>query len=91
MILRSVILGVALLLLGVTFCVALVKPGVWPAAVILAFLVAAIAFENRRYRHNHGRPEKDMEPTNERFIDPETGATIRVWSNAAGDRRYVEE
>lgn len=89
--LRSAILVIAVFLLVVTFCVALVEPSVWPPTVVLALLVAAIAFENRRYRHNHGPVAKDMAPTNERFIDPETGATIRVWSNAVGERRYVEE
>ena len=89
--LRSVILAVAAVLLVVTFCVALVEPGVWPTTIMLALLVAAIAFESRRYRHNQGPTAAGMEPTNERFIDPETGKQMRVWANASGERSYIEE
>ena len=91
MILRTVILGVACALLAITFGVALVEPSVLPAAGMLTLLVAALIFEQRRYRQNHGRLESGMEPTNERFIDPETGAMVRVWSNTTGERSYREE
>ena len=89
--LRPVILAIAVALLAVTFCVALVEPSVWPPAIALALLVAAIAFENRRYRQNHEQSAAGMEPTNERFIDPETGKKIRVWANPSGERSYIEE
>lgn len=89
--LRSAILAVAAVLLAVTFCVALVDRSVWPPTIILALLVAALAFENRRYRQNHEQTAAGMEPTNERFIDPETGKKMRVWANASGERSYIEE
>jgi hypothetical protein len=91
MMLRTAILAVAVLLLVVTSCVALVEPSVWLPALVLALLVAAIAFENRRYRQNHGQTPVSLEPTNERFIDPETGRKMRVWANASGERSYIEE
>lgn len=91
MMLRPVILAIAVVLLAVTFCVALVEPSVWPSAIVLALLAAAIAFENRRYRQYHERTAAGMEPTNERFIDPETGKKMRVWANQFGERSYIEE
>ena len=74
-----------------TFCVALVEPNVWPPTAVLALLVAAMAFEDRRYRQNHEQTRTGMEPTNERFIDPETGKKMQVWANASGERSYIEE
>ena len=91
MTLRSAILAVALLLLAVVAFVAAVEPGFWPFAVGVLLIVAALLFERTRYRQGGQGPMDGMAPTAERFIDPETGRSMRVWSNPAGERRYVEE
>ena len=57
----------------------------------LALLFAALAFERFRYRPlDAARPGQGFAATDECFVDPETGAPVRVWFNAAtGERRYV--
>ena len=59
--------------------------------VFLVLLLAALAFENRRYKLLHsGAPGDGWTKTAEQFVDPETGQPVQVWYNAAtGDRRYV--
>jgi hypothetical protein len=91
MMLRNSILAVALVLLAIAAAAALVEPAVRAPALMLALLVAAIAFENRRYRHRSDERPEGMEPGAERFVDPETGKTMRVWTGPQGERRYVEE
>ena len=72
-----------------------------------AALVGAVALERTRYRslaaertgdgHGPGGGEVDgpdarFRPTEELFIDPTTGARMRVWLDArTGDRRYLAE
>jgi hypothetical protein len=37
-------------------------------------------------------PPKDrLRPTDERFIDPESGRPVRVWLDPAGKRLYLDE
>lgn len=91
MMLRNAILAVALLLLAIAAAAAIVEPGARGPALVLALLVAAIAFENRRYRHRLDERPEGLEPSAERFVDPETGKTMRVWTGPQGERRYVEE
>jgi hypothetical protein len=89
--LRNVLLAVALALLAIVFLIALGNPGLWPPTFVLALIVSAILFENRRYRHHMTEGGAGMTPTNERFLDPETGRPTRVWIGANGERHYVEE
>ncbi len=72
-----------------------------------AVLLAGVVLERTRYRSLHaelsgdghgpgggepGRPDTRFRPTEERFVDPTTGAPMRVWVDpATGDRRYVAE
>jgi hypothetical protein len=64
----------------------------WGAPIVFGVLLALLVFERQRYsaRVETG-PREPLVPTRERFIDPETGRPVQVWTNARGDRRYVEE
>jgi hypothetical protein len=55
-------------------------------------IVLGTAFERWRYRPNPDRPGAGWEATGERFEDPQTGKTLRVFYHpASGERRYVSE
>jgi hypothetical protein len=65
--------------------------------VILAVVVAGIIialFGWDRYRGNRttGSPKGASQPTNEAFIDPDTGRKMRVWYDpGTGQRDYRPE
>ena len=63
-----------------------------PAAIWGGLLLAAILAERWRYRQAAPQvPGEGWVGTEERFIDPETGKTLRVWYDPrTGARRYVE-
>ncbi|HEY0314369.1 MAG TPA: hypothetical protein VGC56_17985 [Allosphingosinicella sp.] len=64
----------------------------WGAPIVFGVLLALLVFERRRYSAHVGETAREpMTPTRERFIDPESGRPVQVWSNARGERRYVEE
>jgi len=64
----------------------------WGAPIVFGVLLAALVFERRRYAATAEPSGREpLVPTRERFIDPESGRPVRVWSNARGERRYVEE
>ncbi len=70
-------------------------------------LIAAVFLERTRYRSLHAersgdlhgpgggettRPEGRFRPSEERFVDPTTGVSMRVWVDTdSGERRYVPE
>jgi hypothetical protein len=72
-----------------------------------AFMIAAVVLERTRYRSLRAErtgdgagpgggepaaPEPRFRPTEERFVDPTTHVSIRVWVDpATGERRYVPE
>ena len=90
--LRNAILGSCVLLLLCLTVAALANAAAWPPAVLVAALTAAVAFERIRYDDKvQAQPRDPLSPTSERFIDPESGAHVQVWSNARGERHYVEE
>jgi hypothetical protein len=82
----------ALALLGVIF---LARGQLGAGAYLLGFgglIVLGTAFERWRYRANNERPGPGWEPTGERFEDPQTGKTVRVFYDpGSGERRYVSE
>jgi hypothetical protein len=89
--LRNAIVGVCVLLLFCLTVVALAGEAPWPPVALLAAFTAAVAFERIRYNDKvHARPRQPLSPTQERFIDPESGAHVQVWANARGERQYVE-
>jgi hypothetical protein len=92
MILRNAIIAAALL--GLAFCVlgALGDPRLWPMVLALGCLAAALVFERNRYQERMKPPSKEsLRPTEERFIDPESGRPVRVWLDPAGKRLYLDE
>ncbi|HEY8053514.1 MAG TPA: hypothetical protein VIE42_12010 [Steroidobacteraceae bacterium] len=53
-------------------------------------IVLGTVFERWRYRPSSIRTTAAWEPTGERFEDPETGKTVRVYYDPrSGQRRYV--
>lgn len=64
-------------------------PASVPAAWWGGLLLAAVLFERWRYRPAPP-PGAGWTRTEERFVDPETGATMQVWYDpSTGERRYV--
>ena len=64
-----------------------------PDGPALAFwgglLLIAVLIERWRYRSSHGPLSAEWEKTEERFVDPESGATMQVFYNPrSGERRY---
>jgi hypothetical protein len=60
------------------------------AIAVLVIACAVVGWD--RYRPGRGRPSSDAHPTNEVFIDPETGRRMRVWYDPrTGVREYREE
>jgi hypothetical protein len=89
MMLRNAILGFFVLLLAGVTVAAVMGRAAWPLVVVLDLIVVAIVFEHQRYQ---GRvAARGASPTAERFIDPESGRKVQVWTNKAGERVYVEE
>jgi hypothetical protein len=83
-----------------------VPDGLW-AAVTGAVVLVAVVLERTRYRSEaaersagqpgpgggeHAMPAAPFRPTDEVFIDPTSGARLRVYLNSAtGERRYYAE
>ena len=61
--------------------------------ILLSMCLFGLIFERYRYRQlNSNRPDPRYQPNGERFIDPESGAPVTVYTDAAtGDRRYVKD
>jgi hypothetical protein len=67
-------------------------PGGAQALGLGGLIVLATAFERWRYRPNSARPGAGWEPTGERFEDPQSGKTVRVFYDPrSGERRYVSD
>jgi hypothetical protein len=68
----------------------LIAPGAYALGFGALILIGTV-FE-RRYRANDPRLGAGWEPTGERFVDPQTGKTVRVFYHAQrGERRYVSD
>jgi len=94
MTLRQAVLGLGLLLaaLGAVGLLA----GLISPALMLGFwgllLVLSLLYERFRYKGlDRTMPGPGWTATAERFIDPESGHPVRVYVDAAGERRYVQE
>jgi hypothetical protein len=93
-ILRLCVLGAGLLSLAFGLVTLLQgSPGGWPPTVIGSFLVLGVIFERIAYKPVDRAPAgPDWRATEERFVDPTTGATLTVFVKAStGERRYVDE
>lgn len=73
--------------------VALWSTGSGPFLLIFAVIVILTALVEPIYGRAVGRPSGgDWRPTDERFVDPETGKLVTVWFDPrTGDRRYVSD
>jgi hypothetical protein len=92
MMLRNVILAIFVLLCLCAAAAAAAGRMPWGPAIMLGIVAAIITFERQRYQARAtAGPRANMSPTPERFIDPETGRRVQVWTNAGGERHYVEE
>jgi hypothetical protein len=92
--LRKVLLAIGTTLLTAAVFVLLLRgPGL--AAAHLGFwgilLLVALIFERGRYKPaSPGHPGPDWVATDERFVDPESGAEVTVFYHPkSGERRYV--
>ncbi len=66
-------------------------PGGTPAAIWGGVLLVAIVFERWRYPRAPQAVREGWLPTEECFVDPESGKTLRVWYEPhTGARRYVD-
>lgn len=79
--------GVLILLGGF----AVVATGGGPVLLIVGAVVLVTAALEPVYGRAAGRPrDGDWRPTDEKFIDPETGQLVTVWFDpSSGERRYV--
>lgn len=65
-------------------------PAGTPMAIWGAVLTVAVLVERWRYRAPDSLDAGPWQPTDERFIDPETGQLMEVWfSPRTGARRYL--
>jgi hypothetical protein len=64
-----------------------------PALVIVGALAVVTTLLERTYgAPTRARPNAGLHPTDERFVDPETGVLVTVWMDPiSGERRYVAE
>ncbi len=81
--------------LAIAGAILLVRGLAGPGAYALGLgglIVLGTAFERWRYRPDNSRPEAAWEPTGERFEDPQTGKTVRVYYDSrSGERHYVSD
>jgi len=74
--------------------VALIAMGGGPVLLIFAAIAIATALLEPVYGHIVGKPPMGGEwrPTDEKFVDPESGELVTVWYDPkTGERRYVGE
>ncbi len=92
MTLRTIVLALAVLGLGVMLAVAVTTGQGWPFVIFLLVISLAIAFERRHYgRAIQSPPGSEWVETGEQFVDDASGALVRVWFNpTSGERKYVE-
>jgi hypothetical protein len=64
----------------------------WVIVAIVVVGVVAALFGVDRYRGNRKSTSGSAQPTDEVFIDPETGVKMRVWyDQRSGKREYRPE
>jgi hypothetical protein len=94
MILRFCVLALGLLSLGFGgFSLVQGSAGSWPPLVIGGLLVLGVVFERIVYKPvDRAPPGPDWRATEERFVDPASGATLTVFIKpSTGERRYVDD
>jgi hypothetical protein len=63
----------------------------WPPAIATGVIFLGMLMENFRYKRlRRDAPGEGWQNTGERFVDPESGATVTVYFNPdSGERSYV--
>lgn len=62
------------------------------AVVIAGIIIALFGWDRYRGNRSTADPEGTSQPTNEAFIDPDTGRKMRVWYDpSTGQRDYRPE
>ncbi|HEY1606735.1 MAG TPA: hypothetical protein VGF77_14175 [Allosphingosinicella sp.] len=90
--LRNVLVGLFAAALVILAAAAAAGLAPWGSAIGCAILLVLIVVERQRYSGLAASALLEpLKPTAERFVDPETGRPVRVWTNKAGERAYVEE
>jgi hypothetical protein len=63
----------------------------WPMVIWGVVIFVAMFIERWRYQHSDQGSTEEWQPTDEQFIDPETGKLTKVfYKPATGERRYVQ-
>jgi len=90
--LRNAVLGFAILVLGAGGLMLFAQPAnAFPLLMFGALLTLGTVFERWRYKQPKTAAAAKGVPTDEKFIDPETGALMQVYYDAAtGERSYVK-
>jgi len=90
--LRNVVLGLGLLVFCSGLLLIAVQPAnAFPPLVFGSLLLLGTVFERWRYKQVKTAGAAHGAATGERFVDPETGALMEVWYDAAtGERSYVK-
>jgi hypothetical protein len=86
---RALTVGLLLFFAGI----ALWKIGGGPVLLVVGVVAVVTALAEPIYGRASGRPTgSNWRPTDERFVDPETGKAVTVWFNPpTGERRYVAD
>ena len=89
--LRNLVLGFAVLMLSIGVLLLFVQPAnAFPLLMFGVLLTLGTVFERWRYKRPKTAATAKGTPTDEKFIDPETGALMQVWYDATtGERSYV--
>ena len=90
--LRNAVLGLAILLSCSGLLLLAVSPAnAFPPLVFGTLLLLGTVFERWRYKQPRSAAAARGTATGERFIDPESGALVEVYYDAAtGERNYVK-
>jgi hypothetical protein len=91
-VLRNLVLGFGLLLLGGGALLLLARPAdALPALLFGGLITLSAVFERWRYKWLHTPQAAKGAPTGERFLDPTSGKLVEVYYDpATGERSYVE-
>ena len=90
--LRDLLQGFTILLSVCAVVVTVIVPPAWPFLLAVAILAVGVFYERTLARGGSVPEGAGWQPTAERFRDPESGAMVTVWFNAAtGERRYIED
>lgn len=91
--LRSVIAVVSIVFVAFGLALTWQDRAGWPVLGVALLFAFGCLYERRYHAGWAGlSPDARFRPTEERFVDPETGQAMTVWADrATGERRYVAD